>query len=407
MIVALVVMVGFGSCNNHEYDDHSSDLAGTWTCFQENYAEALIISADGSAVSTGVEDGKYWENVAGNIVVKDGEITMTFADNDNFKGHFDIIPGVAFSIYTAEGERYTYNYCKEDLSEEIIGMWVSDDNDGSDLEGDNMAIQTFNEDGKTFLTTAESVITGEQVVNGELEYKVLGDLMFRIAPAEAISEGVPSAQAVRMMYVPNGNSLGDMMYFKVYIPVNGKLQEVTSAFLRIRESLNLAGKKYEYNSSYVSNVKGNDQDIEFMGYTFNFANMDGVLLDKILKSFLFSVEFTEANTIKYNRYTNGTLVSEELAIAVEGNKIAIKMSENNSVYKDVDLYAFQDVDDCQLHMYMSRTAFVNFMFNMRVVNLAESGEIDLTDAAAVEAVYGRVSSAIETINLSIVMKKAN
>ena len=35
-----------------------------------------------------------------------------------------IIPGMAFSIFNAEGRRFTYNYCANDLADEIIGMWV-------------------------------------------------------------------------------------------------------------------------------------------------------------------------------------------------------------------------------------------------------------------------------------------
>ena len=61
MTIALVAMVGLNSCSedcDHDFIDvdHSADLVGTWTCLQEGYAEALVIKADGSAVSTGVEN---------------------------------------------------------------------------------------------------------------------------------------------------------------------------------------------------------------------------------------------------------------------------------------------------------------------------------------------------------------
>ena len=102
MAIALVAMLGFSACEkdcDHDFIevDHSKDLVGTWTCHEAGYAEALVIKADGSVLSTGVENGEFWENVKGNIVVENGNITMTFEDNDNFKGHFDIVPGVAFS----------------------------------------------------------------------------------------------------------------------------------------------------------------------------------------------------------------------------------------------------------------------------------------------------------------------
>ena len=142
-----MAMFGFIACEQHECNDydHSADIVGTWTCLQDGYAEALVIKADGSAVSTGVENGEYWENVTGNIVVENGTITMTFEDNDNFKGHFDIVPGVAFSIFTEEGEHMTYYYCKEDLADEVIGMWVC--TDGPTAKENDMLIQTYKEDG--------------------------------------------------------------------------------------------------------------------------------------------------------------------------------------------------------------------------------------------------------------------
>ena len=45
-VIALVTMLGFSSCE-HECDwievDYSKELAGTWTCLTEDYAEALVI----------------------------------------------------------------------------------------------------------------------------------------------------------------------------------------------------------------------------------------------------------------------------------------------------------------------------------------------------------------------------
>ena len=156
LALTLVVALGLNSCKPNGGDgyDHSSDLAGTWTCLTENYAEALIINADGSAVSYGVEDGEYWENVAGNIVVENGTITMTFEDDDNLEGHFDIIPGMAFSLYENTGERYVYNYCANDLAEEIVGMWVC--NDGLT---DDVAIMSYSDNGKMTITTAAALGT--------------------------------------------------------------------------------------------------------------------------------------------------------------------------------------------------------------------------------------------------------
>ena len=129
MMLALVAMGGLNSCSEDcdhvlTEHDHSADLVGTWTCLQEGFAEALVIKADGSMVSTGVADGKFWENVNGTISVKDGKATLNFEDNVTIEGHIDIVPGMVFSIVEDNGARFTFNYCKEDLSDEIVGMWV-------------------------------------------------------------------------------------------------------------------------------------------------------------------------------------------------------------------------------------------------------------------------------------------
>ena len=59
-----------------------------------------------------------------------------------------------------------------------------------------------------------------------------------------------------------------------------------------------------------------------------------------------------------------------------------------------------------MHMYMPTHSFINFFGNTQVLVLSQQGQLDPTDAAAVEAVYGRVNEAVETINLSLVMTKA-
>ena len=110
-MIAAVVML-FTACDNkpeHIYDDHSADLVGTWTCLTENYAEALIINADGTAVSYGVEDGEYWENVRGTVVTEGGNITMTF-EEDGTSTLTGIVPNgngymvTANSIYKVVGD---------------------------------------------------------------------------------------------------------------------------------------------------------------------------------------------------------------------------------------------------------------------------------------------------------------
>lgn len=397
-----MAIFGFIACDKHVGNDHdhSADLVGTWTCFTENYAEALIIKADGTAVSYGVEDGEYWENVKGTVTVKENNITMIFEDDDNRTGHFDVIPGMAFSIYTDEGNRFTFNYCKEDLTEEVVGMWVC--NDGLT---DGITIMSYSANGKSILTTANALGTNNPLVNQESVYVVVGDLVFMSLPAANV-EGQPMYTAARMTYTPNGTSAGDIMTHKKYIPSGNGLKESVMSFLRIKQYLELPGMKYDYIKTFVTNVKGVDKDVDVMGYTFNFAKMDGVVLDKMLKTVLFAVEFPDANTIRYSCKYNEFSMEMDTPIVVDGNKMTVKMSQRDAAYKDVDLYTFQDQDNSQMHMYMHSTAFVNFFGNMQIAFMSELGQLDKTDANAVKAVFDGIDAAVESINLSLVMTKA-
>ena len=79
------------------------------------------------------------------------------------------------------------------------------------------------------------------------------------------------------------------------------------------------------------------------------------------------------------------------------------MSEKNPAYKDTDLYTFQDQDNTQMHMYMPTYAFENFFGNMQVTIMERLGLLDITDAAAVQAVFQSIYDAVETINVSFVM----
>ena len=400
--VALLAVLGFASCDDHDCNeyDHSADLVGTWTCLTADYAEALVISADGSMVSTGVEDGEYWENIKGRIVVKDGKVEMTFEDNDNFKGHFDIIPGEAFSIFTDKGERLTYRYCANDLADEIVGMWVC--NDGPFESKNDMTIQTFKKDGSV-LFTGYAAYEGGFTLNGEGTYKVIGDLLIHNMPEENLVEGVSKYLTKKVIFASDATALGDIMTLKGYV-ANGK-EEVAISFLRVKESLNLVGKKYSYNNVYISNVKGSDKEIDFMGYKFTFANMDGSRLDMVMKSALFGFEFPNANTISYSYQLNGITETYTLPLVVEGNKLTFKMSAKFPSLKDVVFYAFQDTDDCQLHLYIHQSSFVSFFTNMQAIMAAAvNPTFDITNPAAIDAIYNEINAAVESINLSVVMK---
>ena len=405
LVVALVAMFGFTACDKHVGNDHdhSADLVGTWTCLTENYAEALIIKADGTAVSYGVEDGEYWENVKGTVSVKENNITMIFEDDDNCTGHFDVIPGMAFSLFEENGERYVYQYCANDLSDEIVGMWVC--YDGPTNTERDMLVQVYQNDGCT-IKTGWSDAVNDFITNNKTNYKVVGDLIFYARPTELIPEEMDKYVACRIDYVPNGLSYGDKKTVTGYIPVGDDQVKVTGSWLRIKQHLELSGNKYDYIKTYVTNVKGVDKDVDVMGYTFNFAKMDGVVLDKMLKTVLFAVEFPDANTIRYSCKYNEFSMEMDAPIVVDGNKMTVKMSQRDAAYKYVDLYTFQDQDSSQMHMYMHSTAFVNFFGNMQIAFMSELGQLDKTDANAVKAVFDSIDAAVESINLSLVMTKA-
>ena len=399
----------FTACNNepeHIYDDHSADLVGTWSCLTENYAEVLIINADGTAVSYGVEDGEYWENVRGTVVTEGGNITMTFEDNDNLTGHFDIIPKQAFSLYEDSGERYTYHYCENDLADEIIGMWVCMDTPAN--AESEMMINTFYDNGKSSLTGFLPLEgDSEQVLNEETDYKVIGDLLFIHIPANKFGDKTPFHIVHKMIYTPNATAMGDIMTMKSIAKAEGGSVTGTSSWLRVKQSLNIAGKTYDYCNNYVSDVKGLDKDIEFMGYTMNFANMDGTGLDKMLKSLLFAVEFPDANTINYSYQMNGKKEVYNAPIVVDGNNVIIKMSEKFATLKDVVFLAFQDADDSQMHFFMHKRDFVNFYTNMQAMLMESTDEqFDINNAEAINAIYNEINEAVESINLSLIFKAA-
>ena len=395
MAIALVAMLGFTACDKeteHIYDDHSADLVGTWTYISENYAEALIINADGSAVSYGVEDGEYWENVRGTVVVKEGNITMTFEDNDNFTGHFDIIPGQAFSLFENTGERYVYNYCANDLSDEIVGMWVCTDAPTENAE--STIVHTFMDNGKA-IYTGYGTRVDEYLVNEETTYKVIGDLLFYALPKDKLAEGERPYIIKKLTYKPNGTVYGDIMEEKTI--------KSTSTMLRIKQSLNLTGRKYDYISAYVTNANGKDEDFSILGNTFNISKIESSDLDMMFRSILSCIELNE-NTIKFTFNNNGRESVYNDPITVDGNKVTVDMSTENPACRKVEMYMFQDANDTQLHIYMPTKSFINYFANLQIPTLKAEGKLDTNDAAAVEKVFTDMEARIESINVSLILK---
>ena len=409
MIIALVAMCGLNSCSedcDHDFIEHdfSQELVGTWTYMNGELAEAMVIKADGSFTTTGVMEGGSMYEEKGTIKVVNNKVTLAFdGDNESFEGRLEFVAGKSMSLVMFDDNdvRLTYDYCENDLSDELVGMWVCND---SKMDAQNdMMIQTFDANGKTTLTGFLPMGDNpEYVLNDVTDYKIVGDLMFLAIPANFVGGDKPKYIAERLIYTPKATALGDVMTFTNYSSDNNEL--LSESWLRIKQNLDLAGNAYDYNNTYVSNVKGLDHDISMMGYTFNIGKMEGKNLDKMLKTLLFAVEFPNDNTLKYQYHYNGQNFVFEAPIVVNGNKVTIKMSEMYPYYRDVNMYMFQDQDDCQLHMYMPTSSFINYFGNMDVAALAYAGEIDLTDAAAVKAIFERMDERVESINVSFTFK---
>ena len=397
MVVALVAMVGLNSCSkdcDHQFIEHdySNDIVGTWTCLKEGFAEALVFKADGTFASVGVAGGEYWDYPNATWSLENNKLALSSGDyNSNVL--LEIIPGNSLALVDEKGNRNVFNYCANDLSDEIIGMWVC--NDGPADKENDMLIQTFNEDGSSVMTgDADELLVNDKSTT----YRVVGDILFLQMNKESVSY-VP----FRMTYSPNGTTLGDVMTLTLGTKSAGISS--TASWLRVKQNLNLEGT-YRYSNIFVSNVDGEDKEFDMFGYTMNFATMDGSKLDLMLKTLLFEFEFIDANTIYYGYLYGGLKDAHSSLIEVDGNKLTIKMSERIPTLKDVEFYAFQDVDDSQMHLYMHRNAVVNFYTNMQaMLQEADDEEFDIYDTESVEAIYNSFNEAIKSINISLIFKR--
>ena len=406
-MMALVAMCGLNSCSddcNHDFIEHdfTQDIVGTWTYLNGEQAEAMVIKADGSFTTTGIMKGGYLYEEKGTIKVVNNKVTLAFdGDNETFEGRLEFVAGKSMSIVMFDDNdvRLDYDYCENDLSDEVIGMWVCTYVSWMDAD---MAINVYQADGKAFFTGFVGNADFDYASNVETTYKVIGDLMIQTNPMSY--EGAPKYLAFRLDYSPNGSEYGDVLTNTNVMAWGDEVIETTASMIRVKQNLNLTGKRYEYSATYLSNVKGEDKDIPFFDSSINFAKLDDPIMDMFLNATLFSVHFPNANTLEYGFRMNGGITTTQAPIVVEGNKMTIKMSANNAAYRDVVVYAYQDQGDSQFHMYMPTTSFENFFGNMQVELMDAKGQLDLTDEAAVKAVFDSIEAAVESINFSIVMK---
>ena len=392
LVVALVAMFVFTACNKdcgHEFIeyDYNDALMGTWTYVEGELAEAMVINPDGSFEVTGVMKGGSLYEEKGTISVVNNKVSLVFeGDKDVIEGRLELVSGKSMSIVLNEEYdiRLDYDYCANDLSDEIIGMWVSTGN--SSIEENNMNIQTFNENGKSTFT-GFGEIDGEIVVKKESNYKVIGDVSFQEINGKYI--------AWKVTYSQNGTSLGDIM--------TNTNNGFTSTWLRIKEGLDLTDNTYDYKSAYVTNANGKDEDFTIFGNTLNIAKIKAYDFDKLFCADLYNVELN-GNLFKYRLLLeNGESAGADVPMTVEGNKVTLDFSAVNPACRKVDMYMFQDNDNTQLHIYMHTASFVNYFANLKVLTMPLEGNFDLSDAAA-EKVFADMEARVESINVSFVFK---
>ena len=401
MSLLALLMVCFTACENKNFVevDYSDDLVGTWTILEEGQAEAMVINPDGTFEVTGVMNGgngSLYES-KGTIKVVNNKVSLVFeGDDDVIEGRLELVAGKSMSIVINEeyDVRLTYDYCENDLSDEIVGMWVC--NDGPTSAKGDMMIQVFNEDGSSVMTGhADELLVNDKSTT----YKVVGDLVFLTMNKENVKY-----ESFKMTYSPNGTAYGDIM--TLTLAVNNANIAPTTTWLRVKESLNFTGQKYDYISSYVSNAKGKDEDITIMGHTFNMANIESGDLDAMFRSILSCLE-VNANSIKYTVNYNGQDIVSNDPITVDGNKVTIDMGVEFPGLRKVDMYMFQDADDSQLHIYIPTSSFVNYFANLLIPTLAGEDKLDTADTAAVEKVFTDMEARVESINVSLVYKARN
>ena len=206
-----------------------------------------------------------------------------------------------------------------------------------------------------------------------------------------------------MTYASNGTSLGDILTENQYVYSDNGFGEITTSWLRVKQNLNLDDKVYAYNTAYVTNAKGTDEDFTMLGHTFNISNIKSNDFDVVFGADLYLVELN-ANSITHKFRPDGNDVEVVTPITVDGNKVALDMSTVNPACRKVEMFMFQDNDNSQLHMYMPTSSFINYFANLGIPGLIAEGKLDPTDTAAVEKVFADMESRIESINVSLIYK---
>ena len=289
---------------------------------------------------------------------------------------------------------YTYRKKAADVCIDVNGKEVSYLIDIDGIEGLDVTSNVVANDFYAF----ENWFDASESCN----YKVIGDLLFRIYPVEDRTDVV----VTRLDYTPGDYPLGDVMVETRLLYVEGfETWKIVHTWLRVKQSIDLTSMKYDYNDLFFLDVKGKDQDINFLGFTINLGKMKASGLDKMLKSVLFHIEFPDANTLSYTYTMGGNPETYSAPIEVEGHKLTVKMSERVPTLKDVVFYAYQDTNDSQMRLYVDRDAFVNIYTNMQaMLMIVENPRFDITNAETIDAIYNNINEVVENIDFCIIMK---
>ena len=371
---------------------------GIWVTKQDDYIEAISIESDGTIYATGQNRDldEIWEDVKGECRVADHLLILEYPNDKRIIGYYKIVPGEVLEITDiTTGKTLVYNYSKEDLSDEIVGIWYG--------VGENYTMMhKFNADGtiaggiKQHSENAENGAGKWTTGNGK--YELVGNLLVIKYPLYTIMTTIT--------YHPETNIVvGELMDIEFY----GK----TIANRRFRDGLELEGTKWSYNSINVTDMSGKDKTIDIGGgIKYNPSSMDGSKIDEFGKSNLFELSFPSANTAKH-QYTNinrkgqqvtTTTTAVLVPISVTNNRITFHMSQHplSSLYnnlKDVEFMMFQDPKMKQMYLSMDKEDFITFTSNMYILQYAESEE----DAAAKTE---ELSSAIDNMNLVITFNRS-
>ena len=96
--------------------------------------------ADGTFASVGVANGKYWDYPDATWSLKGNKLALSSGDYKS-NVRLEIIPGYSLALVDEKGNRNVFDYCENDLADEVVGMWVS--NDTPNAQKNDVAIITF------------------------------------------------------------------------------------------------------------------------------------------------------------------------------------------------------------------------------------------------------------------------